>query len=150
MRKKIIVLLAILLPAMSAMAQGSDTEAPAETVSSDDPVAEATIVARAWPALVDEGAYGQSWTEAAALFKKAIGQTDWIKTVRNVRQPLGAVSSRQLIGGQYATELPQAPEGEYVVLQFRTNFAGKMGAVETITPMRDSDGAWRAAGYYIK
>jgi hypothetical protein len=58
--------------------------------------------------------------------------------------------SRRVKGAQYATSLPGAPDGEYVVIQYDTSFAHKASAVETITPMRDGDGQWRVSGYFIK
>jgi ribosomal protein S17E len=37
-----------------------------------------------------------------------------------------------------------------VVIQFKTSFEHNPDAVETVTPMKDSDGQWRVSGYYIK
>ena len=48
------------------------------------------------------------------------------------------------------TELPGAPDGEYVVFQFDTQFERKRAAVETVTPMCDPDGSWRVSGYFIR
>jgi hypothetical protein len=42
------------------------------------------------------------------------------------------------------------PDGQYVVIQFITSFTNKKPAIETVTPMLDSDGIWRVSGYYIK
>jgi hypothetical protein len=64
--------------------------------------------------------------------------------------PLGKVLKRTIKSSQYATSLPGAPDGEYVVIQYETSFANKKSAVETITPMLDKDGKWRVSGYYIK
>jgi hypothetical protein len=63
---------------------------------------------------------------------------------------LGEAASREVLGAQFMTELPGAPAGEYVVIQFKTDFANKPGSIETITPMKDAQGAWRVSGYYIK
>ena len=49
-----------------------------------------------------------------------------------------------------ATELPGAPDGEYVVFEFQTRFERKRAAIETVSPMRDRDGQWRVSGYYIR
>ena len=49
-----------------------------------------------------------------------------------------------------ATELPGAPDGEYVVFQFSTAFEHKRAAVETVTPMMDADGQWRVSGYFVR
>lgn len=150
MKTLITLLVVVLVPALWFLTKDSADAAATETVSQTDDIEDATVVALAWLAVVDEGQYGQSWTDAASIFRLAIGQTDWIEQVRGVRQPLGAVSSRERVDAQYTNALPQAPEGEYVVLQFRTSFAGMVGATETVTPMKDSDGSWRVAGYYIR
>jgi hypothetical protein len=46
--------------------------------------------------------------------------------------------------------LPGAPDGQYVIIQFETSFENKQNAVETVTPMLDTDSQWRISGYYIK
>lgn len=51
---------------------------------------------------------------------------------------------------RYRTSVPGAPDGEYVVVQFKTSFDKKAKAIETVTPMKDPDGQWRVAGYFIK
>jgi hypothetical protein len=51
---------------------------------------------------------------------------------------------------QYAEELPGAPDGEYVVIEYETSFERKKNGTETITLMKDTDGEWRAAGYFVK
>ena len=48
------------------------------------------------------------------------------------------------------TDIPNAPDGEYVVIQFDTVFENKKEAIEKITPMLDPNGKWRVAGYFIK
>jgi Protein of unknown function (DUF4019) len=111
---------------------------------------EAEKAARSWLALVDQAKYAESWDEAAPSFKKAISQDQWRAMVVPVREPLGKVLSRTLKSSNYMESIPGAPSGRYVVIQFTTEFANKKGAVETVTPMADPDGAWRVSGYYIK
>jgi hypothetical protein len=48
------------------------------------------------------------------------------------------------------TDLPGAPDGEYVVYQYKTSYKNKKKAIETITPMKEEDGVWKVSGYYIK
>jgi hypothetical protein len=110
----------------------------------------ALAAAKAWLQLVDDGKYMESWNEASEYFKRAITKEQWEQTVKAVRAPLGEKVSRQLKSQQYATTLPGAPDGEYVVIQFDSSFTNKKTAVETITPMLDKDGMWRVSGYYIK
>ena len=110
----------------------------------------AVRAAESWLALVDKGAYEQSWDEAAAYFKGAIAKDNWQSALSAARAPLGDPISRQLKSATYATSLPGAPDGEYVVIQYGTSFTKKRSSVETITPMKDPDGTWRVSGYYIK
>jgi hypothetical protein len=111
---------------------------------------DAVKAAESWLLLVDAGEYAKSWTEAAALFKNAVTKTQWNQSLEATRKPLGALLSRKVTSSQYATTLPGAPDGEYVVIQFKSSFANKKTAIETITPMKDPDGKWRVSGYFIK
>lgn len=116
----------------------------------DEKTDQAVKAAESWLALVDAKEYKKSWEEAAPFFKEKVSEKDWEKMVSSVREPLGEVKSRELLGAQFTTTLPGAPEGEYVVIQFKTNFADKPDSVETITPMKDEKGTWRVSGYFIK
>ena len=106
--------------------------------------------ALAWLSLVDQGQYAGSWEEAATYFKGAVTRDGWIQSLNAVREPLGKNKSRKFLSSKYARTLPGAPDGEYVVIQYRSAFEKKPSAVETITPMLDRDGKWRVSGYYIK
>jgi hypothetical protein len=121
-------------------------------VGAADPKLEeaASAKAEAWLALVDQGKYGESWDQAAALFKGALTRARWEEQVGAVRTPLGKLVSRKLKSRQFAESLPGAPDGKYVVIQYDTVFENKKSAVETVTPMQDADGSWRVSGYYIK
>ena len=110
----------------------------------------AVVAAEAWLKLVDDEKFSESWKEAAEYFKGMVSQSQWEQSIQSVRVPLGAVISRRLNAKKFATSLPGAPDGEYVVIQFATSFENKTSAVETITPMLDKDGQWRVSGYYIK
>jgi hypothetical protein len=123
-----------------------------ESNVTDIPQAKAAAqkAAEQWLALVDAGSYAESWKTAAGFFQAAVPQDQWGHTIAAVREPLGDLVSRQLKNAQYTKSLPDAPTGNYVVLQFDTSFANKKGAVETITPRLDPDGQWKVSGYYIK
>lgn len=111
---------------------------------------EAVNVANAWLAFVDNGQYSKSWDAAAAYFKAAVTKDQWYASLTAARNPFGRVLSRKVKSRQYATTLPGAPDGEYVVIQYQTSFERKKSAIETVTPKRDKDGKWRVAGYYIR
>ncbi len=122
------------------------------SASADDSaaIAQAQVAAKSWLALTDSAKYGQSWDAAASLFKGAVTKADWEKAIRAVRAPLGAVKARKVKSATFTRTLPGAPDGEYVVIQFESQFENKAAAIETVTPMHDKDGAWRVSGYFIK
>ena len=103
-----------------------------------------------WLAMVDEGKYSESWQNTSSYFKNIVDEIQWAKTIKAVRMPLGDVISRKAISQQYTKTLPGAPDGEYVVIQYKTSFQNKASAIETVTPALDRDGIWRVSGYYIK
>jgi hypothetical protein len=123
---------------------------PSSTLASAEKEAAALQVARNWLSLVDAGEYDASWEAASAYFKSAINGDSWRSALTGARQPLGKVVSRKLKSRTFATELPGAPDGEYVVIQFDTVFENKRSSTETVTPKKDADGRWRVSGYYIK
>ena len=110
----------------------------------------ATGAAEAWLAALDARRYGESWDAAAAIFQGAIDRDKWRATVDEVRAPLGPVLARKLRSATYARRLPNAPEGEYVVIEYDTRFQNRPLTVETITPMRMADGSWKVAGYFVR
>jgi hypothetical protein len=121
-------------------------------VTADSAEAEATRAATTWLALVDTGRFEESWRQAATLFRQAVTSAQWQQSVSAARRPFGKLLSREVVSAKYATSLPGAPDGEYVVIQFRAAFEHKKEAIETVTPMRDSADKrqWRVSGYYIR
>jgi hypothetical protein len=110
----------------------------------------AKTAAGEWLALIDSGDYASSWKEAAELFKKAVPAADWERMMAASREPLGDLVSRKAASADYATSLPGAPDGEYVVIQYHSSFTRKKQAVETVTPMMEANRGWRVSGYFIK
>ena len=117
--------------------------------ASEDKIRDADEAAGKWLALIDGRQYLDSWDQAASLFKQQVSADNWLQSISAARQPLGAMISRKLISATYATSLPGAPDGEYVVLQYQTTFRYKKSAVETVTPMLDNK-RWRVSGYYVR
>jgi len=107
-------------------------------------------VAQNWLSLVVSGQYSESWQISSEIFRTAINQEQWAQTMTVIRKPLGNLLNRELSSKKYHTTLPGAPDGEYVVIIFKTSFSNKKSAYETITPMKEPDGKWRISGYYIK
>jgi hypothetical protein len=115
------------------------------------PGAQAAIAAaQKWLALIDAGNYSKSWNDAAAIFQGGVTEPAWENSMNTFRKPLGGMVSRQLKSSQSLTQMPGAPDGQYVVMQFDTSFANKSAAVETVTFDLEKDGQWKSSGYFIK
>lgn len=113
-------------------------------------VMEAKVSVESWLKLVDDGKYAESWDEASTFLKGKVTKEEWILTISNLKPSFGKTNTREIQSAQYSTELPGAPDGEYVVFQYKTNFKLKNNSIETIVPMIDSDGKWRVSGYFVK
>jgi len=103
-----------------------------------------------WLELLDAGKYGETWDESAPFFRKNVSRKKWISSIEGLVKPMGEVKSRTRQDADYRTSLPGSPDGRYVVFTFKTVYAEKADAIETVTPMKDKDGKWRVSGYYIK
>lgn len=103
-----------------------------------------------WLALTDSSQYAASWEQSSSFFRAAITADNWAQTLQGARSAFGAVNARELGSANYATTLPGAPDGEYVVFEFNSAFENKAAAVETVTVMKDIDGDWRVGGYFIR
>jgi hypothetical protein len=139
-----------IVAALCALTLWSFTVPAATPAAAPGPEAAAESAARAWLALLDAGDYGQSWSSASSLFRQKITEPQWQSAASGTRGPLGALKSRTLRSVTAKSSLPGAPDGQYVVLQFDTSFEHKAGALETVTPMMDSDGKWHVSGYYVR
>jgi beta-lactamase regulating signal transducer with metallopeptidase domain len=99
-----------------------------------------------WLSLVDQGQYGASWDQASAPFRASITRTDWEKAVTSARTPLGQLLSRKVT----STSRKRTSQGDFFVLETEANFQKAGRAVETVSLQLDPDGAWRAAGYFVR
>jgi hypothetical protein len=130
----------IVLSICAASIAAGDEQAPAD----------AETAALLWLSQIDAGNYAESWTAASTRFRTAIRQQQWQTRAAQARSGFGALKSRKLQSATFKRSLPGVPDGEYVVIRFASSFENKAEAVETVTPMKDEDGSWRVAGYYIE
>lgn len=110
------------------------------------PVAETEAVraARDWLRLHDEGRWQESWNGTGAEFRRLNSLERWTEVAEAVRPPMGATISRVAVAEM---DVPAPPAGVQVV-KFRTRFANKADAVETVSLARE-DGAWKVVGITI-
>ena len=125
--------------------------APTPPIQTGGEVA-ANTSAEVWLALIDDGQFDKSWDSAAKILQDLVNKQEWIELAKTKRPPLGKVVSRQRKEITAARTLPGAPEGQYVVIQYTTEFEHKKTALETVTVALDTAGGgqWKVSGYYIR
>ncbi|NMR24257.1 DUF4019 domain-containing protein [Pseudoalteromonas sp. NEC-BIFX-2020_015] len=102
-----------------------------------------------WLEEVDSGKYAASWQQAGAFFQENVPQTLWVSKLEQVRRPLGVVKSREGVSRQVLTSIPQLPDGDYVILEFQTDFENKAQSIETVM-LKKSAEQWSVIGYFIQ
>jgi hypothetical protein len=136
-------LLVALAGCLSATGSGS-------ALAQDPRATAAQQEARSWLALTDRGDALASWSATGKQFQNAISADKWADSLNQVRPPLGALVERTLLSTQFTTSFQGAPDGDYVLLVFRSSFAKKIDSRETVTLEHEADGAWRVIGYFIR
>lgn len=111
---------------------------------------EGFAAAESWIKHIDSANYRESRSSASEIFRKTLTEEQWIKSISAARKPLGKNTGRVAASREFMTELPGVPDGEYVLIKYRSSFEKKRHAVEIVTMVKDPDGKWRGAGYFIK
>ena len=143
----VLMSLSLALFALSSLSGSGSTSAVPQSAASSTPIAETATVrsVRQWLALVDAGDWSGSWNATGLSFKSLNTSDTWAEVSQSVRAPLGAVVSRTLIGEE---NVPAPPYG-YQVVKFRTSFARKAEAIETLSLSRENE-SWKVVGYTIE
>jgi len=118
-------------------------------VAQDARSSAAQKAAREWLAFADDRNATAAWNAAGAKFRNTLPAQRWMQTLQAQRAPYGALVQRTVVATQFTRSTPRQPPGDYAVLLFRTAFAKKTGATETVTLEREPDGVWRVVGYVI-
>lgn len=130
------------LTAISQSPSNSSSTEPSNAAATAE--ADAVRAARDWLVLQDEGRWSEGWNATGQSFRKLNTMERWTEVAQKVRTPLGAVVSRVVISQD---RIPAPPAGVQVI-KFRTSFANKADAVETVSLAREG-GSWRVVGILI-
>ena len=98
---------------------------------------------------LDEGRFADSYAYTGMLLRARADREAFTAQIQKARTGTGALQARELIDAAYNTSVEGAPQGQYVILHYHSNFANRQDTVETIT-LALAKGYWRVDGYYIK
>lgn len=140
----LVMTLALGLLALVALPQIVSSPSPAPAVAAAQPDAKVVDTARQWLALGDQGRWEDGYRQTGTSFHKLNTAKAWAAASEKVRVPLGAMISRSFVSEE---DIPAPPSGCEVV-KFRTSFAAKPDAIETVALDREH-GRWRVIGVTI-
>lgn len=106
--------------------------------------AEMEEAAREWLVLVDEDRWQASYDATGQIFRELNTQKAWEDASLQARVPLGAATNREIIGA----ELVPTPPAGHAIVRFRTDFAARPAAVETVTLSRE-EGELKVVAYLV-
>ena len=144
MKKSLLLIILSLTLGITAYAQ--ENNAPVDTTAVLKAAHEA---ANAWLALIDDVQYTASWDSAGVAFKAAVTPDAWETALSQARSPFGSFGERVLVSATYAADPPNAPPGEYVIHAFSV-VTENATVIETVAMTKESDGSWRAGGYFVR
>ena len=136
--------LALGLLALAAVPQIAATPSAMPSSAEGAQNTEVVAMARQWLALLDQSRWNETYRQTGKAFQKLNTAQVWASASESARAPLGPMISRTFISQE---NLPAPPAG-YEVVKFRTRFANKAEAIETVTFDREA-GAWRVVGVTI-
>ena len=108
---------------------------------------EASTTGQKWLAFLDDQKYEESWKQAGSMFRSEVKQDEWVVSLKRFRDPLGALVSRTSSRVDFTKSLRGAPDGEYAIIHYASEFKNK-SITERLTLVKE-DGKWQAAAYAI-
>lgn len=112
--------------------------------------AAAREVADDWLESLDAGEFATTWREAAVVFQNSIDEDEWVEQASSLRQQVGEIEGREFVASESATDPEGAPPGEYVNVQYRSEFGTAGPAAEVVVLMDEEERGWRVVGYFLQ
>jgi len=88
--------------------------------------------ARGFLQQLDQGQSDESWQAMSAHFQAITDQARWKIRQQVIRASYGPLLSRDFKNVSYRTSFSLSPDGEYVIVQFRSSYQNKAESIETV------------------
>ena len=108
---------------------------------------EVSAIGQTWLSLLDDQKYQDSWKQAGSMFRSQVKQDEWVAVLKRARDPLGPLDARAVSRVDFAKTLRGAPDGEYAIIHYKTDFKTK-SVTERLTLVKE-DGKWQVMAYAI-
>ncbi len=136
----LLITLALGMSQTAATGSGEEAANAAQTA----PQTELSREAHDFLALVDAQRWDDAYERTDSEFRRLNSVEQWSSVSQEVRDLLGPVLSRDLIGQAWVP----APLAGYEIVRFRASYQNRPEAIETVTFVRE-DGSWKVAGIWI-
>jgi Protein of unknown function (DUF4019) len=136
------------LPPAVATPGAPPTDAPSQPTQRDD--RETIEASTKWLALLDAGKTGAAWDSGSPYLKSVVTRTKWIDGITDARKPFGKFVKRTPTKFARSHSMPGAPEGDYSIIEFDTEFENGKRAQEQIIWMLGEREVWSVSGYFIR
>ncbi len=138
-----------------AVACGAGSRAAAQ-VAPGSPVAPGSVPAEVaavnsaleWLALMDGADYAATYRLMAPAFRAAVPEADWVAKLQGLRGSWGTLSRRETMQATLTDDLPEAPPGTYVLVEFHSRFTEVEPVIREFTVMLQTTDGWQPIGYY--
>lgn len=108
---------------------------------------EASTIGQKWLALLDDQKYEESWKQAGSMFRNEVKPDSWVASLKRFHDPLGSLVSRTASKVDFAKTLRGAPDGDYAIIHYTSEFKNK-SITERLTLVKEDD-KWQVAAYAI-
>jgi hypothetical protein len=102
--------------------------AGAESYSKDQLREEAIIYLE----LLDQGRFAEAWQVMSPIFQALEPRVQWHNRQQAIRAAYGALEFREFFLMEYRDHYLLSPDGEYIIVQFKTSFQHKATTTETV------------------
>ena len=133
-----LVALCLSLPAFTSVVSAQTATPNAAQPTPDDR-------ARQWLTLIDDSNYTAGIAQMGPATRK-----DDIASLSRLREPMGAMSNRNLKDIKLEKTQPGLPAGQYAVVRYESTFANRASAIETVTLAMVKTGAWAVVAYRVE
>ena len=82
--------------------------------------------------LLDQGLYQDAWQTMSPLFQDLNDQAQWQKRQKVIRTAYGLLNSRKLHSISERQSFTLSPDGQYIIVQFKSAYIYKADSVETV------------------
>ena len=111
---------------------------------------EAQSVAQQFLSTLDNSDYESSWHGSSEILKRLKPLDVYIREQDNNQYLFGKALDRYDLTIKERQAMPELPDGDYVLLVYRTKFERKAEAWELVTVLKEFDEQWRVVDYEVR